>query len=404
MRNLTFMNCGTAIKHGFDWGWTYAGISIQNCSVGIDMTALTGSGSQNVGSITVIDSSVEDTGVFIKTARTNTSLPVSGGSLALESIQLTNVPIAIQGPNDITVLEGTTGRTTIEGYLAGHAYTPTGPTTDQGLRKPFSRPHSLITEGGSFYTRSKPLYDNLPASEFISVRDMGAKGDAVTDDTAAFNSAVQAAVHSGKVLFVDCGIYKVTSTIKIPPGARIIGEAYPNIMGSGAFFSNPNNPQPVVQVGSPGQKGVVEWSNMVVSTQGATSGAIVIEYNLASKSSSPSGLWDVHIRVGGFQGSDLQLAECPTNIPSDVINENCMAAFMMMHVTPSAEGLYMENNWLWCSDHDMDDPQLRMIDVYSVRGLLVESAAGNLWLYVLCLPILSFLSLSLSLSLYLASS
>jgi glucan 1,3-beta-glucosidase len=121
---------------------------------------------------------------------------------------------------------------------------------------------------------------------------------------------------------------------------------------------------------------------MVVSTQGATSGAIVIEYNLASQPSSPSGLWDVHIRVGGFEGSNLQLAECPTNVPSNVINENCLAAFMMMHVTPSASGLYMENNWLWCSDHDIEDPQLTMIDVYSVRGLLVESAAGNIWLYV----------------------
>ena len=85
------------------------------------MTALTGSGALNVGSVTIIDSSIEDTAVFIATARTNTSLPVSGGSLALENIQLTNVPIAIQGPNSLTVLEGTTGRATIEGYLAGHA-------------------------------------------------------------------------------------------------------------------------------------------------------------------------------------------------------------------------------------------------------------------------------------------
>lgn len=382
MRNLTFMNSQTAIKHGFNWGWTYAGISIQNCSIGVDMTALTGSGALNVGSVTIIDSSIEDTAVFIATARTNTSLPVSGGSLALENIQLTNVPIAIQGPNSLTVLEGTTGRATIEGYLAGHAYTPTGPETVQGLREPFSRPRSLVAEDGAFYTRSKPLYNNLAVTDFISVRDVGARGDAVTDDTAAFNSAIQAAVLSGKVLFVDCGIYRVTSTIHIPPGARIIGEAYPNIMGSGPFFSNPKEPQPVVQVGLPGQHGVVEWSNMVVSTQGATSGAIVIEYNLASQPSSPSGLWDVHIRVGGFKGSNLQLAECPTNVPSNVINENCLAAFMMMHVTPSASGLYMENNWLWCSDHDIEDPQLTMIDVYSVRGLLVESSAGNIWLYV----------------------
>jgi glucan 1,3-beta-glucosidase len=82
---------------------------------------------------------------------------------------------------------------------------------------------------------------------------------------------------------------------------------------------------------------------MIVSTQGATASAILIEWNLASPS-SPPGMWDVHVSEGGFIGSNLQYAQCPANNPSGTpVNINCIAAYMSMHVTSSATGLYMEN-------------------------------------------------------------
>ena len=344
------------------------------------MTALTATGTLNVGGLTMIDSSATDVEILIKTARNETSQPTSGGSLALENIRLSNVPITVQGTSNVTVLEGTKGSSVLRGYLAGNKYTPKGPAVAQGLSEPFPRPQTLITSNGDFYTRSKPQYSNLGVKDFLSVRDFDARGNAVADDTNALNAAIQAAQREGKVLFVDCGIYKVTSTIKFPPGLRIVGEAYPNIMASGSFFSDSTRPQPVIQVGLPGEFGRIEWSNMVISTQGPAKGAILIEYNLASPATDPAGMWDVHVRVGGFKGSNLQLAECPTTTDDDTLNPNCLAAHTMMHVTKTAQGLYMENNWLWASDHDIEDANLTMIDVYSVRGLLVESAVGNLWL------------------------
>jgi len=81
---------------------------------------------------------------------------------------------------------------------------------------------------------------------------------------------------------------------------------------------------------------------MIVSTQGAQAGATLIEWNLAT-SGTPSGMWDVHTRVGGFVGSDLQVAQCPVTASSSAVNTNCIGAFMSMHITPSAAGLYMEN-------------------------------------------------------------
>jgi hypothetical protein len=41
----------------------------------------------------------------------------------------------------------------------------------------------------------------------------------------------------------------------------------------------------------------------------------------------------------------------------------------------------MENTWFWTADHDVEDPNETQISVYAGRGLLIESTAGNIWLY-----------------------
>ena len=110
-RNLTFYNSATAIYQDWDWGWTYIGLSINNCGIGINMSA-GGVSAQTVGSLTLIDSTITNTPIGIKTARTSSSLPQTGGSLALENIVLNNVPTAVQGPSGVS-LAGTTGSTTI---------------------------------------------------------------------------------------------------------------------------------------------------------------------------------------------------------------------------------------------------------------------------------------------------
>lgn len=123
---------------------------------------------------------------------------------------------------------------------------------------------------------------------------------------------------------------------------------------------------------------------MIVSTQGQQRGAVLFEYNLNSPSSSPSGIWDVHSRVGGFAGSNLRLADCPTTpnitVTASNLNQNCIAAYLTMHLTKPSSGLYLENVWLWVADHDVEDPQLRQITIYAGRGLLDESQAGTNWL------------------------
>lgn len=180
-------------------------------------------------------------------------------------------------------------------------------------------------------------------------------GDGTTDDTQALQAAIIASAQQSKILFLDHGDYKVTSTVYVPGNAKIVGESFSVILASGSYFSNMDDPKPVLQVGYAGESGTVELSDMIMSTQGPTAGAILVEYNLASPSSHPSGLWEFHARIGGFAGSDLQVYQCPItpNIttPQTPVNTDCIAAYLTMHVTKSATGLYMENNWLWTADH-----------------------------------------------------
>lgn len=377
MRNLVFNNCVKAIEQIWNWGWLYQGISINNCQIGIDISN-GGAAAAAVGSVVLLDSSITNTPVGIMTAYDTTTVPVTANSLILENVVLNNVPTAIRFTGGATVLQGTSGTTTIAAWGEGHQYTPTGPRRFQGPITPNSRPASL-TSGGKYYARSKPQYNTLPVSSFASVRSAGATGNGVTDDTNALQSIINSATSAGRIVYFDAGTYKVTRTLVIPPGAKLVGEGYPVIMSSGSFFNNMNSPQPVVRVGTPGATGQVEWSDMIVSTQGTQAGATLIEWNLAT-SGTPSGMWDVHTRIGGFAGSNLLLADCPTTPGSTNINNACIAAFMSMHVTPSASGLYMENVWFWTADHDMEDAVGGQTTIFAGRGLFIESTEGTFWL------------------------
>lgn len=111
--------------------------------------------------------------------------------------------------------------------------------------------------------------------------------------------------------------------------------------------------------------------------QGATAGAILMEWNLAQASQGSAGMWDAHFRVGGALGSDLQFDDCPwTQVEP---NPDCIAATTLFHITSSAS-LYLENVWVWTADHDLDIPAQSQVSVYTARCLLIESQ-GPVWLW-----------------------
>lgn len=214
----------------------------------------------------------------------------------------------------------------------------------------------------------------------MSARVYGAKGDGVSDDTQILNGLFQYTAQNGLIAYLDAGIYIVTDTVYIPPNARITGEAMASvIMASGVKFYDISNPRPVVQVGHPGENGYIEWSDTFLSTRGPCAGAVLIEYNLFT-TGIPSGMWDVHTRIGGFAGTDLQLENCPAIMGDDAINPYCVAAYMSVHITRFAGGLFSENCWYWVADHDLEDQTYERITIFAGRGLLIDSQRGRIWL------------------------
>lgn len=385
-RNLTFNNVNTAINQLWDWGWTYKSISINNCRVGLNISA-GGPSAVNVGSITFFDSEIKNTPIGIVTARTDYSEPAAAAALYLENVKLDNVGVAVLGPNG-TYLAGSTRPSVIDAWADGHRYLPNGPFQQRGPITPSKRPATLLDTSGKYYERSKPQYGEVPLSQFFSARDLGCKGDGRTDDTKALNDAILAAKAANKILFIDAGYYKVTGTIYVPPGSKIVGEALATvILSAGEYFNNMKAPKVVVQVALPGEMGSVELSDLFLSTLGQQKGAILMEYNLGTYSEEPAGMWDVHTRIGGFAGSELQTEQCEktpnVTVTANNLKQDCIAAYMSIHVTKFASGLYMENNWLWVADHDLDDARNKntQIDIYAGRGLHIESINGRLWLY-----------------------
>nr|DAI89760.1 MAG TPA: peptidase [Caudoviricetes sp.] len=66
----------------------------------------------------------------------------------------------------------------------------------------------------------KVLVDNGFVSDYVNVKDYGAKGDGVTDDTLAIQSAINSLPNQGGVILFPIGEYIITDTITIGNGTK----------------------------------------------------------------------------------------------------------------------------------------------------------------------------------------
>ncbi|KAI1790568.1 exo-beta-1,3-glucanase [Ganoderma leucocontextum] len=374
VRNVTMNNCNTAIYSIWNWGWTFQGVTVNKCQVAFDLaTGGVTTDTQTTGSIAVIDAHVSNTPILVR------SSTASGGSLhgalVLNNIHLTNVPTAVAVSGGATILAGSTGTMTIKTWGQGNVYTGTSKTgkfTQGSIAAP-SKPASLLSYTGYIFGKSHPQYANFAASQVVSVRDQGAKGDGKTDDTAALQ-AVFDKFAGCKLIFVDHGTYVITNTLRIPPGAQVVGEAWSVFLGSGSAFANKASPKVVVQVGKPGDTGNVEISDIIFATRAPAAGAIVVEWNIHSNTRAGAGMWDSHIRLGGADGTNLLTSNCANG----TVNAACSAAYLGLHLTAKSTA-YLEGTWVWLADHDLDSGGSKQITAFSGRGILSESA-GPVWM------------------------
>ncbi|KAF6838862.1 LysM domain-containing protein [Colletotrichum musicola] len=378
-QRMTFDGCATGVQIIWDWGWVWKSITMTNVDVGFRLLGETGS-SGSVGSAAFYDSSFQNVGTAVLISPAN-SAPGSGSTgVIVENVAFSGVGKAVADTSGKTLLAPSAN---VDHWALGTVYSSTDRQFSMGGSfNKFKRPSGLLDAKGAYYERAKPQYESSSAGDFVHIKDLGARGDGITDDTVAFQNALYSSL--GKILFIDAGSYILTGTITIPRGSKIVGETWSQLVAAGAFFEDAKTPKVLVKVGNPGDVGDVEMQDIIVTTSGPTAGAILIQWNIEAASAGSAALWDVHVRIGGATGTKLTPAECPALTSG--IAQGCNAASLMMHITSSASG-YFENMWLWVADHMIDDPDLVdaanpmvQTSIYVARGLLVESVRP-VWLY-----------------------
>ncbi|GJN66193.1 hypothetical protein PLICBS_000209 [Purpureocillium lilacinum] len=385
-RYLISYKCRTAIQIHWDWAWTMHSLTIVGSGQSSDNTGITvvggaggpGSTGQGVGSLVLVDSVLSDLDVGIATTlkkENSTSFLVQNTKFSNTNAALKDVAqgsTLIAGGSSVYVKSWGFGNT-----VAGES----GSSTFQNgndIPAPL-RPKGLTASGtnSNIYTRFAPTYEGVEARKFINVKSIGAKGDGLSDDTAALNRALEVAANTSSILFIPFGVYMVSDTIRVPVGCRIVGQVWPQIMAYGSNFENMRLPKPVLQVGAPGDAGIVEISDISITTRGATAGAVLVQWNVHEIFKGSVAMWNSPVRLGGSVGSNLQAKNCPKL--SGTVNPKCIAASLLIHLTPTSSA-YLDNIWAWTADHDLDSTAQEQIDVYSGRGILVESKKPT-WLW-----------------------
>ncbi|RDW56742.1 pectin lyase fold factor [Coleophoma cylindrospora] len=361
----------------WDWGWTWSGLYLAGSPVGITLINPQAPSGQQAGSTYIMDTSFDGTATAIE-AKFEESTILDTSIITLDNVGVYNVDTMVQYSNGNSLALPVSD---VDFVVIGNLEVFGAQNYGQYTVLVQEPPPSLLGTATSWYrdsyfTKSRPQYEDLTTDSIVSVKDHGAMGDGVTDDTASIISALALATTSNLIYFPP-GSYIISSTIVIPPHARITGQVWSQLVASGSHFADMASPKPMIQVGTAGDVGTVEISDMLFTSIGELPGLIMVEWNVQAETQGSVGIWDSHFRVGGAYGTKLQVAECPM---TESIQTACMAAAMMLHITPEANG-YFENMWAWVADHDIDDAANTQITVAVARGILIESTQGPTWFY-----------------------
>ncbi|GFF99898.1 hypothetical protein IFM53868_10509 [Aspergillus udagawae] len=379
---LVFINCHTALQVHWDWAWTMQDYVIESCHNGLTIVRGAGgpmSNSQGVGSIILADAIIANTPNGIITSLYNEN----STSFLIQNVGFFNVETAIQdsakgqvllaGGNE--VLKDAWGF----GIIVDNSTSAVRFINSQDIPV-MNHTDALIGTNSyvkpNLYTHRRPRYDSLRAGEVINVKTLGAKGDGKTNNTVMLNNILSQAANLSSVVYFPFSVYIIRDTLRVPVRSRIISQAWSQIMATGPKFKDMKNPHMAVQVGQPGDTGIIKIQDMMFTVSGATAGAILMEWNIHESSKGSAAIWDSHVHVGSAISSNLQKDQCPKKTGS--INPNCIAASLLLHLTPKSSA-YLENIWVWVADHDLDVITQDQINVYSARGVLIKSKLA--WLY-----------------------
>ncbi|KAG8894248.1 hypothetical protein FRC00_009248, partial [Tulasnella sp. 408] len=222
VRNLKVNNARLGVEMNWNWGWTFQGFDFKNTTVGFQIAqGANSTAAQSAGSEVLLDGDVSDVQTFIKTSTpTTTSL---AGSVLIDNVKFTNVGAGYVDGAGVTKLTG--GSKTIRQWAEGNKYygTVTTPTYILDNVNAPAKPSVLLDSSGKIFQRGRTDYADWAPDQFAHVRDSGAKGDGVTDDTKAIKAFIKQYA-ACKILYFDAGTYMVTDTIEFPSGSIVVGE------------------------------------------------------------------------------------------------------------------------------------------------------------------------------------
>jgi hypothetical protein len=177
-------------------------------------------------------------------------MPGYQATVVLDNVRLEDdVEATVVDSNGKIILPG--GSKIIKSWALGRRYTDDHPKgiLAAGDLPPPRKDKSLLYGNDVFFEKQKPQYFNKERTDFLSVLWFGAKNDGVypNTNTKNINKALQDAARLGKILVFPAGIYKVDDTIHIPPGSKIVGALWSQIMAVGKNFENMAKPRALVR-------------------------------------------------------------------------------------------------------------------------------------------------------------
>ncbi|EFQ29041.1 hypothetical protein CGRA01v4_11404 [Colletotrichum graminicola] len=355
-KNLSFNGCNVGISVDHVFVAVVQGATFANCNFGIDM------GGNTAGVVSLVDSSVSACNAGVNTRVTG----YGENSLVIDNFQVTGSTAVKSAADGSTLRSGSVpaGQTWVVGYVNSN-------NLQGGTTYPIERPAALLS-GNRYFTAPLPQYEKYALDQFVSLKgdpQFPVYGDNSHDDGPNINAILQK--YKGcKIIFVPQGIYLTRETIYVPPGTRLIGETLSIINGLGSQWWNPDDPQPILKVGNPGETGIAQITDITVEVADVQQGATLVQINMAGSNPGDVGIWSSVFRVGGTKHS-LVNTNCGGADPGA-----CKAAFALMHVTSTASA-YLENVWGWVADHSLDGGAAQNIAVG--RGALIESTKPT-WL------------------------